>query len=98
MEKLFVYGTLLEPEVQMGVFQRVFTGTPARLKGYERISVMLDGAPYPSIKESRNGVVVGEVFAVTPYDLMRADKYEGVEYKRIRLTIKNGADAWVYKT
>ena len=40
--------------------------------------------------------VAGTVFQITPEELQNADEYEVAAYKRIAVTLRSGARAWVY--
>ncbi|MDP9109131.1 MAG: gamma-glutamylcyclotransferase, partial [Pseudomonadota bacterium] len=40
--------------------------------------------------------VTGMVFEVTDRELAAADRYEVAQYTRVRVTLKSGAQAWVY--
>lgn len=98
VEKLFAYGTLLEPEIQKQVFKKELRGVAGCLKGYEKFSVHIDSIQYSSIKASPSSVVRGVVFEITEDDLNRADAYEGSEYERMKVLLENGECAWVYLT
>ena len=96
-ENLFVYGTLLEPEVRQMVFTRDIEGREDALPGY-RIHKNKVAGLYPSVEitHSREDRVSGEVVVVSPGDLIRADQYEGEAYMRIRAKLDSGTEAWVY--
>jgi gamma-glutamylcyclotransferase (GGCT)/AIG2-like uncharacterized protein YtfP len=98
MEKLFAYGTLLEPEVQKRVFTMTLKGIAAQLKGYEKFSVHIDSVQYPSIRIAPNGVVDGMVFEVSANGLQHTDAYEGSEYKRKKVLLESREHAWAYLT
>jgi hypothetical protein len=36
------------------------------------------------------------VLELTPDELARCDVYEGDEYRRLRVTLRSGTEAWVY--
>ena len=40
--------------------------------------------------------VEGMVFTMTKKELEQADAYEPVEYKRVLVPLRSGANAWVY--
>jgi len=40
--------------------------------------------------------VKGRVFQITESELAAADEYEVSDYKRVRVRLKSGKDAWVY--
>ena len=98
MEKVFAYGTLLQPDVQQNVFNRVLVGIPSSIRGYEVCTVVIDGEEYPSLRESHTAEVKGEIFTLTDEELQRADVYEGVEYTRKRILTEHKEECWVYST
>ena len=55
--RLFVYGTLMAPEVMEVLLNRVPAMRPARLEGFERWS--LDGAVFPAVRRAAGGRVTG---------------------------------------
>ena len=94
---LFVYGTLLETEVQLAILGRMVEGTPDRLAGYKKVSIWLEGQIYPIIKPAAGSAVAGLVIAVTPAELKLIDDYEGEAYRRTRVTLVSGRQVWVYQ-
>ncbi|MFH0712528.1 MAG: gamma-glutamylcyclotransferase family protein [Candidatus Jorgensenbacteria bacterium] len=95
MEKLFVYGTLKEPEIQKEAIGRIAGGVPDVLKKYRKTEMPIDGENYPVIVPDENGVVYGLILEVSPEELKMLDDYE-VEYKRIEVVLEGGTSAWVY--
>lgn len=89
--RVFVYGTLAHPWVRRWVIGRSVATESAQLKGYQRQA--LDLQPQPNEK------VQGLVFSVTTNELQRLDRYErlGVRYQRVKKTLANGEQAWVYQ-
>lgn len=96
MEKLFTYGTLQDPAVQMVVFHRVVKGTPDILDGYFKSEIKIGFGLYPIIVPQPDKQVEGQVIEVTPEELALIDRYEGAEYRRIRVTLRSGIVTWVY--
>lgn len=95
-EQLFVYGTLMLPEVQEKVFGRVTTGQPDRLDGYLKSSITFGDKTYPIAVQNEKASMEGVVFSLTIDELARIDRYEGKEYRRIRVKLVSGGEAWVY--
>jgi len=95
---LFAYGTLQDPAIQIEHFGRRLTGTPDRLDGFTR-STLSDGADvYPVLIPGgpAPASVDGLVFEISETDLVAADLYEGDLYRRIRVRLASGTEAWVY--
>lgn len=104
---LFAYGTLQERAVQMANFGRELDGRPDSLTGYALLSieiadanvVALSGKKHHKIAQrSANPVdeVAGTVYTITAAELAAADRYEVADYTRALVTLKSGAQAWVY--
>ncbi len=106
-EKLFSYGTLQQEAVQLATFGRKLEGKPDHLLGYA-LSMLKITNPHvlaTSGKEfhpilthtgKEEDQVAGQIFEITPEELMRADRYEVADYKRVRAPFLSGASAWVY--
>ncbi len=94
---LFCYGTLQDPAVQLQIFSRKWQGSEARLPGYTSAPEKIAGL-YPVIVPSQDPKesVKGEVYLISAPELVLADTYEGVGYKRIRVLLNSGIEAWVY--
>jgi len=81
MRAVFVYGTLMFPEIAAAVAGRPLAATAATLRDYARFRV--SDAPYPGIAPSGGASVAGLVFPdVDPTALERLDTFEGEMYRR----------------
>ncbi|MBS1174873.1 MAG: AIG2-like family protein [Burkholderiaceae bacterium] len=107
MEKLFSYGTLQQPDVQMATFGRVLEGTADALVGYvlteveitDEQVVRLSGKRFhPMLKYTRHSddTVEGMVFQITAQELAQADVYEVSLYARKLAQLRSGGHAWIY--
>jgi gamma-glutamylcyclotransferase (GGCT)/AIG2-like uncharacterized protein YtfP len=92
-EKLFVYGSLQDPAVQMQLVGRTISGEPDTLTGFRRYSML----QYPFILPSERHSVEGQVLTITADELAKMDMYEGSTYLRIRVTLNSGTETWVYQ-
>jgi gamma-glutamylcyclotransferase (GGCT)/AIG2-like uncharacterized protein YtfP len=105
-ENLFSYGTLRQEDVQLATFGRRLAGRPDALVGYAlKITQVQDlsfaaknGAHQRTLQftGSASDVVEGEALALTPQELEQADEYEPDDYRRVRVQLRSGLDAWVY--
>lgn len=99
MEKVFIYGTLRDPEIRRKVTKRIIpSGVPDKLYGFTLSSVSDYGETYPIIvadKESKQGID-GEIIEVTKTELTLLDYYEGDLYKRTIVKLFSETEAWVY--
>lgn len=96
METLFVYGTLQDPQVQARVFGRIVQGQPDTLGGYRKSQITINGNVYPIAVEDASSVIAGWVLEVTAAELVAIDAYEGNDYRRVRVHLRSGREAWVY--
>ncbi|WP_347343919.1 DUF4286 family protein [Maribacter aestuarii] len=94
---LFAYGTLLEKDVQVGVFSRPLGGLKDVLSKY-KVSDFKVADRYPTLDHTgdEQDVIKGEVYALTPEELKIADQYEGDAYERIEVELGSSKKAWVY--
>ena len=103
---LFSYGTLQFPPVQMQVFGRLLEGDMDILMGYEKVPVEITDPVFIATgankqqqiavpSDSGNGIL-GMAFILTEEELLLADKYEPVGYKRILVNLQSGIQAWIY--
>jgi gamma-glutamylcyclotransferase (GGCT)/AIG2-like uncharacterized protein YtfP len=106
-EYLFSYGTLQKSNVQLNLFGHFLEGTKDILSGYKVSSIEITDAIFLAKVEGKfqhiaiatndkNDRIEGTVFEVTGQELLHADKYEPVDYARIRVTLESGKEAWVY--
>ena len=106
-EFLFSYGTLQKEKVQMELFGRLLHGTKDVLGGYKLSSIKIKDEAFLSKGEdkhqqtlipSNNKIdkVEGTVFEISEEELLRADKYEPDNYKRIKVALRSGKQAWIY--
>jgi hypothetical protein len=105
--RLFSYGTLRQPDVQMANFGRLLATAPDVLPGY-RLSWLTITDPevirtsgsdrHPILTASGDPAdeIEGAVLLLTLAELMAADAYEVDDYRRVSVRLKSGLDAWVY--
>ena len=105
--KLFAYGTLQQPQVQLSRFGRLLHGTPDILPGYSTNWVTIadpdviaaggsDRHPVVRRTGESHDSVPGTVFTLSPVELAAADHYEVDDYRRVLARLGSGTDAWVY--
>lgn len=106
-QALFTYGTLQSPAVQQDTFGRLVTGEEDVLPGYRidyveiddpRVVALSATAVHPILRETGDArdKVVGMVLWLSEAELEAADEYEVALYRRARVTLGSGRDAWVY--
>lgn len=106
-EHLFSYGTLQQAGVQLATFGRLLDGRPDTLPGYRLAQLAIDDARvvatsgkthHPIVSRSGDPAdsVAGAVLALTQDELRQADRYEVAAYRRERVTLASGAQAWAY--
>jgi gamma-glutamylcyclotransferase (GGCT)/AIG2-like uncharacterized protein YtfP len=94
---LFTYGTLLEKEVQLGVFSRALVGFEDELTHF-CISDKKVADLYPTLQhtDDKNDSISGQVYTLSNEELQKADTYEGEAYERIQIQLASGKKAWAY--
>lgn len=105
---LFSYGTLQKKDVQLAHFGRELTGREDALPGYAvRMVAVTDPKVVALTGESQHAsaepssdpadAIPGTVFEITEQELAAADQYEeAASYRRIFVTLRSGAQAWLY--
>jgi gamma-glutamylcyclotransferase (GGCT)/AIG2-like uncharacterized protein YtfP len=104
---LFSYGTLRQARVQLSSFGRLLEGREDRLPGYRLSTLEITDPDVLAKSQARFHPIAektadsrdeapGMVFEITPEELAAADAYEVSDYKRVRVRLKSGLEAWVY--
>jgi len=107
MPFLFSYGTLQQEAVQQSTFGRLLRGHADELVGFEQSLLRIEDPAFVAASGKADHAVVkfngrsdsrvrGMVFEVTADELIEADQYEPVGYKRISTVLASGKQAWVY--
>jgi gamma-glutamylcyclotransferase (GGCT)/AIG2-like uncharacterized protein YtfP len=99
LDRLFCYGTLCMPEVMQHIIGREISPVPAVLEDYT--CYLLRDQRYPAAVAAEGAALEGLVYSgLTGLELMRLDRYEGVEYRRLRVSVMTlegrRMHAWVY--
>jgi hypothetical protein len=108
MPKLFSYGTLQDPKVQLTTFGRLLNGKTEILYGYKlsliKITdpeiIKISGKEFhPTLIFSGKKIdeVSGVLFDITEAELLDCDSYEK-QYKRVLVKFKSGVQGFVYVT
>lgn len=87
MQHVFVYGTLLFPEIIEGLTGKSFAAKVARLEGYERRS--LRGADFPALIKNAASSVTGKILLNVDdrsFDILRF--FEGDDYQWIEVEVE----------
>ncbi len=91
---LFVYGSLLFPEVMRVLLGRVPDSTPATVAGW-RVAA-LPGRVYPCLVPAE-ALAKGQLMkGLKPTEWRTLDAFEDTVYDLRRLTLTDGRDAWAY--
>lgn len=84
--QVFVYGTLLIPDIMREVTGRQYAGMPASLPDYRRYR--LRDRSYPGVVAEAGGRVDGMLFEMGPVALAALDRYEDPCYERRLLDVE----------
>jgi len=106
-ETLFSYGTLQRNDVQLKLFGRLLDGTRDILQNYKLAPFEIKDEAFLAKGEDKNqltlirsnneaDLIEGTVFAVSPAELIAADKYEPDNYRRVKVPLRSGTEAWIY--
>lgn len=104
---LFSYGTLRLPAVQLDTFGRLLDGDDDVLPGYTidyidiedpHVLAVSEQSAHPILRATGDArdKVVGTALRIGEDELDAADEYEVEEYRRVRVRLASGRDAWVY--
>lgn len=96
MNKLFIYGTLIDSEIQKEIIGRELKLSPQILSGYKKSKMEVSGTLYPLIVSDINKEVKGFIVEITDEELQKIDAYETNAYKRMQINLKNRERVWVY--
>jgi gamma-glutamylcyclotransferase (GGCT)/AIG2-like uncharacterized protein YtfP len=105
-EKLFSYGTLQQESVQLANFGRKLKGRADVVVGWRLAAVQINDPKVLALSGlavhkimvpgEPTDEVDGVVFEITPEELKAADGYETGAYKRVKVKLRSGTEAWVY--
>jgi gamma-glutamylcyclotransferase (GGCT)/AIG2-like uncharacterized protein YtfP len=106
-EQLFSYGTLQKEKTQIELFGRILQGSGDNLRGYRVATIEIKDESFLSKGEQKyqqtainskdnNDLIKGTVLEVTEEELLLADKYEPDNYKRVKVMLESGKEAWIY--
>ncbi len=99
MPRVFSYGSLQQPQVQVATFGRVLEGSLDHLAGFERINLQRGDKQLASLVRSGSpqSQIHGMVFEISEAELAIADAYEATDaYSRIPVVLGSDMQAWVY--
>jgi len=87
MQHVFVYGTLLFPEILEGLTGKVFNLKDAELKNYQRVQI--SSGDFPAIVEKEDESVKGKlILDVDPLSMEILLFYEGEDYDCMELEVE----------
>ena len=96
--RLFSYGSLQQPAVQLSIFGRLLGGRGDELPGFVKV-VQHGERQLANVIRSNlaQRAVPGKVFEISAAELAAADEYERADaYTRILVQLSSGIEAWVY--
>jgi gamma-glutamylcyclotransferase (GGCT)/AIG2-like uncharacterized protein YtfP len=93
MDRVFAYGTLLDPSHQKRLFGRRIPRAPAVLPGWKRTRCV---GRYLGIVRDRGSRTKGGVLLLNRAELAAADRWEGVPdlYRRRRVRVESAGRKW----
>jgi len=107
-EYLFSYGTLQKEKTQLELFERNLQSFADTLRGYKIANIEIKDELFLSkgedkfqktlIPSNNNAIIKGKVLELTMEEIFLTDKYEPDNYKRIKVKLESGKEAWIYIT
>jgi gamma-glutamylcyclotransferase (GGCT)/AIG2-like uncharacterized protein YtfP len=99
LNRLFCYGSLCIPEIMLRTIGREIPAEPAVLDDYACYIVRYQY--YPAAVPMAGASIAGLLYSgLTLQELSLLDRYEGTEYRRVRVSVATDAgrqaQAWVY--
>jgi len=90
MNQLFIYGTLLDKNVQQEVLGKSQDGKWGLVDNYIlRRDWAVEGKAYPRLFPHSDGCVTGQIIEVTDEELILLDEYETDAYYRDKVHVKD---------
>ena len=107
IELLFSYGTLQKEKTQIKLFGRILKGETDTLQGYKVAAIEIRDKLFLSrgerkdqltavLSKNKNDLINGTALELTEEELLTADNYEPNSYKRIKVKLASGKEAWIY--
>ena len=107
MVRLFSYGTLQQPKVQLATYGRHLEGSADALRGYRLAPIRIDDANVVRISSKPVHMIAratgdhadrieGVLFLLTDEELARTDAYEVDAYTRVEVRMESGVTAFAY--
>ena len=98
IKRLFVYGSLTDPEVQQLFIGRIIKGIPCSVAGYKLTETGYGKRTFPAlIHEPHNSQKInGLVLDLTDTELLAIDQNQGQPYKRVKTVLSDKSTAWIY--
>lgn len=105
--KLFSYGTLQLPQVQLETYGRLLKGNSDKLFNYKLAQVEITDPLvlakskkqyHPIATKSMNpsDYIEGVLFQISEEELIQTDAYEVADYMRVLEKFESGKRAWIY--
>lgn len=97
MDKLFIYGTLMDPKTRKELLRKEFKTTKDSLIGYGSSEIEIEGELFPCLDKipgkSTQGLII---HGLTSADFVVLDEYETDAYKRDIVDLNSGLRSYVY--
>lgn len=95
--KLFSYGTIQNPAVQVELFGKELDFTIDSINGYKVVNdLLIEDIVYPRLAIQTDGIIQGRVYDLSPEQLAILDEYETDAYRRALMKTTTGCEVQVY--
>lgn len=96
MPLLFVYGSLIDPSIQIEAIGRVASLSQDKLNNYRTEVIAFEDADYLIALPSIGSTINGWLMEVSATELSHLDDYETDSYERIEVILDSGKQASIY--
>lgn len=93
--KLFIYGELQDPEIQIKIFGEEICGAYDTISNWIVLNDFEKGKSYLQLASQPNGIVFGQIIDLTEDQIKKLDKYEE-DYFRYSLKTDKKVDVQTY--
>jgi len=96
MEPIFVFGNLMDDNVQFAAFGRRAEFVYDTLFDYKKEGIRINGSTSSNIVPARGHSLAGSILYLTPEEVKILENKFGPAYRKIRVRLNSGREAWTY--
>jgi hypothetical protein len=96
MEPIFVFGNLMDDNVQFAAFGRRAEFVFDTLFDYKKEGIRIHGETSSNLVPARGHSVAGSILYLQPEEVKILENKFGPAYQKIRVKLYSGKEAWTY--